>query len=318
MRAIEFLKDYFNEDEYFIIAQKYPKIDDKVKHHHSMLNITNKNIDKQLGKFYYLNKDKNVDIYFSLNTYKQQKSFYPSRREQYVNSIKSFYFDIDKGDIEEKKQNIIKMFGTPTYIIESSKNKFQFIYKFDKPLIINSIEDIKYFKQLLKSLTYHFDIDKTFDSARIFRLVGYMNKKQANNNFKVKIEKNNYYYTFEEFEIIAKNYLLQKPTTTLSNKKKLDKPIKTKPKTYSDIEYKKYSAITKKFNRRYKEFSQKYNNDKSTADIAYARWLYFQKNLSDEKIIIKIFEARGYKDLIEKHAYQIDYYFDNILEKCKL
>ena len=61
----------------------------------------------------------------------------------------------------------------------------------------------------------------------------------------------------------------------------------------------------------------KYDKDYSTADIAYERWLYFQKDLNDETIIEKIFQARGYKHIMEKHSYQMEYYFENILDKCK-
>ena len=209
MRAIEFLQDYFTFNEYFIIAQKHPKVDDKVKHHHTMLNIYDINLNKQLGRFFYLNRDKDVDIYFTLNCYRKQKSLYPSRKEEYVSSVKGFYFDIDKGDVEQKKEDIKNLLGIPTYEIESSKGKFQFIYKFDKPYIVNNEEDINYFKQLLKGLTYYFAVDKTFDVARIFRLCGYKNKKIHNNNFLVTVKKFNNYYTFEDFEKIASNYLLE-------------------------------------------------------------------------------------------------------------
>lgn len=322
MRAIDFLKEYFNDDEYFIITRKYPKKNGKVKHYQTMVNIKDISIEKRLGKFYYQNKNENVDIYFSLNTYHHQKSYYPSRKEEYVKTIKSFYFDIDKGDVELKKSNIIKMFGIPTYIIETSKGKFQFIYKFKEPVIINDFSDIEYFKQLLKGLLYHFDVDKTFDSARIFRLVGYMNKKQGNNDFIVKIQKNNYYYTFKEFENIAKDYLLpiKQNKKRVSNNKSISKSkSKTSNKNKIDISnYDKYKNITRTFNKKYIELLDKYNEDYSTADISYARLLYFRKNLTDDEIIEKIFKARGYNHIMEKHDYQINYYFENILDKCKL
>ena len=170
MTAITFLRDYFEDDEHFIIAQKYPKIDGKVPHHHTMLNITNENLQKQLGRFYYLNRDKGADIYFTLNTYKKQNTPYPSRKEPFVDKIKSYYFDIDKGNIEQKKAEIINLLGHPSYIIESSTLKFQFIYKFKEGLIVKNEEDRIKFKKLLKGLCYHFEIDKTFDTARNFRL----------------------------------------------------------------------------------------------------------------------------------------------------
>ena len=322
MRAVDFLKEYFNDDEYFIITRKYPKNNGKVKHYQTMVNIKDISIEKRLGKFHYLNRDKNVDIYFTLNSYHFQKSYYPSRKEEYVKTIKSFYFDIDKGDIELKKLNIIKIFGIPTYIIETSKGKFQFIYKFKEPIIIYDFSDIEYFKQLLKGLLYYFDVDKTFDSARIFRLVGYMNKKQGNNDFIVKIQKNNYYYTFQEFENIAKDFLLPIKQTKkrVSNSKSVSKSkSKTSNKNNKDTSnFDKYKNITRTYNKKYIELLNKYKEDYSTADISYARWLYFRKNLNDDEIIEKIFKVRGYNHIIEKHDYQINYYFENILDKCKL
>jgi len=319
MRAIEFLRDYFNKDEYFIIAQKYPKIDDKVKHHHSMMNISNTSIEKQLGRFYYLNKDDNVDIYFSLNTYEKQNTFYPKRKEEFVASIKSFYFDIDKGDIEQKKQDIIKLIGEPTYVIESSKGKFQFIYKFNEAFIVKDENDIAHFKQLLKGLTYHFDVDKTFDTARIFRLANYMNKKPNNHNFIVTVTKFENYYTFEEFETVAKPYLLAENTIKPKKRKTSSKEKKTKKVSNTSNKFTKYKNINKVPNRKYQELLEKYQNDYSTADIAYARWLYFRKGIKNDKTIIeKIVQARGYEHIMHKHSNQIEYYFENIVKKCQL
>jgi len=321
MTAIAFLRDYFEDDEHVIIAQKYPKTDGKTKHHHTILNINTPKIDKHLGRFYFLNLKEDVDIYFSLNSYKKQKSFYPSRKEDYVDKIKSFYFDIDKGDIEQKKVDIINLLGHPTYIIESSTLKFQFIYKFKDGLIVKNEDDRIKFKKLLKGLCYHFDIDKTFDTARIFRLAGYMNKKTHNNNFKVTIQKYEYYYNFQEFEELAKNYIIEEPKP--KNPSKIDaqprqKPLKVKePKINSSGDkFDKYKDIKKVPNRKYKELLEKYNGDKSTADLGFAKWLRTAKQITDEDDITeRIFKARGYTELMQKHGYQIEYYIDNILDK---
>jgi len=321
MTAISFLRDYFNKDENFIIAQKYPMIDGKRKHHHTMLNINTPKLDKHIGRFYYMNRNKNVDIYFTLNTYKKQNSFYPKRKEEFVEKIKSYYFDIDKGDIEQKKAEIIILLGHPTYIIESSKNKFQFIYKFKEAHIVKNEEDRNKFKQLLKGLCYHFDIDKTFDTARIFRLAGYMNKKPQNDNFQVTIEKFPYYYNYSEFEELARNYLLPetKPKKSIQNDAKpRQKTITTKKTDISSSggKFDKYKDIKKVINRKYKELLNKYNGDKSTADLGFAKWLRTAKQITDEDVIIeKIFKARGYEDLEKMHGYQWEYYFENILEK---
>jgi len=321
MNNIEFLRDYFNEDENFIIAQKHPLSDGKIKHNHTMLNIKMKNLSSHLWRFFYMNRDKDVDIYFSLNSYKTQTSFYPSRKEEFVEKIKSFYFDIDKGEIEQKKTDIINLLGHPTYIIESSKDKFQFIYKFTEPKTIKSKEERDEFKKLLKGLCYHFDVDKTFDTARIFRLADYMNKKPQNKNFRVTIEKYEHYYNFQEFAELAKNYTLQEKEpkkTSQSDTKTRQKTTQTKLSTISSNESKfdKYRGVKKIPNKKYKELLNKYNQDKSTTDLAFAKWLRYSKQITEDDVIIeKIFQARGNKELMEKHGYQIEYYFENILEK---
>ena len=321
MRAYDFLLDYFNEDEYFIIAQKHPMVDGKIKHHHTMLNIKNENLKKQLGRFYYLNKDANVDIYFTLNTYQQQNTPYPKRKEPFVHSIKSFYFDIDKGDVDQKKTDIINLLGHPTYLITSSENKYQFIYKFSEPLIVKNEEERNKFKILLKGLTYHFNLDSTFDTARVFRLVGYKNKKKNNDDFIVEIQKHDTLYNFADFEEIAHDYPAPEKETKKPTQIDVKPSQKTLKKKKTDItsngsKFDKFKGIKKVINRKYKELVNKYNQDKSTADLAYARWLRTAKQIDDENVIVHmIFKARGYQELMEKHGYQIEYYIDNILEK---
>jgi len=322
MKNIEFLRDYFSEDENFIIYQKHKKDKNgKTKHHHTMLNIKMENLSSHLGRFYYLNRDEDVDIYFTLHSFKKQKAFYPSRKEKFVEKIKSFYFDIDKGDIEQKKADIINLLGLPTYLIETSQSKFQFIYMFSEAIIVKSEEDINKFKNLLKGLCHHFEIDKIQDTARVFRLADFHNKKPQNNNFRVTIEKFPYLYNFADFEKVARDYLLPetKPKTPITNDAKPRQKAIISKKT--DIEssggkFDKYKGIKKVINRKYKELLKKYNGDKSTTDLGFAKWLRTFNQITDEDIITeKIFKARGYQELMEKHGYQIEYYIDNILEK---
>ena len=322
MKNIEFLRDYFSEDENFIIYQKHKKDENgKVKHHHTMLNIKMENLSSHLGRFYYMNRDKDVDIYFTLHAFKKQKSFYPSRQENFVDKIKSFYFDIDKGDIKQITSDIISLLGHPTYIIESSKDKFQFIYKFKEPYIVEDEEQIANFKKSLQGFCHYFVIDKIQDTARVFRLAGYMNKKPNNNNFKVTIKKYEHYYNFADFEKVARDYLLPEKESKKSRQNPSEPRQKTIISKKTDIEssggkFDKYKGIKKVINRKYKELLNKYNQDKSTADLAFAKWLRTSKQITDGDVIIeKIFKARGYTELMQKHGYQIEYYFENILEK---
>ena len=97
MRTEQFLRDYFTEDEHFIIALKtLPAAKDKKAYTtHKLLNIKDPNLSKFLGHCYYKNRDEAVDIYFTLNSY-QEQSTNIKRVESLVNGVKSFYFDIDK------------------------------------------------------------------------------------------------------------------------------------------------------------------------------------------------------------------------------
>jgi len=317
MTAYEFLKDYFNDDEYFIIARKFPK-DSKAITYQSIHNINDKHLEKFLYKCFYLNRDNKNDIYFTLNSYKKQTTRYPKRSELFVEGVKGFYFDIDK-EVDIIYPKIIELFGYPSYKITSSQGKYQLIYKFDEPYR----GDISKFKQLLKAVVYNFHpLDKLFDTARLFRLAGFTNKKIGNDNYKVYVEKFGNLYTFERFEKIASKFSVpEKPQKKNTSKIEAKIPLKSKTINKSNIGspdtiFVKYEGIKKIINRKYKELLNKYNQDYSTADLAYARWLRTVKQIDDDEVIIKkLFEARGYTDMMDKHGYQIEYYIENILKK---
>ena len=315
MRTEQFLRDYFMEDEHFIIALKtLPATKDKKAYTtHKLLNIKDPTLTKFLGHCYYKNRDEAVDIYFTLNSYQEQTSKI-QRVESLVSSIKSFYFDIDK-EVELLYPKIIELFGEPTYKITTSENKYQLIYKFNEPFK----GDFIYFKQLLKGVVYHLHpLDKLFDIARIFRLAGYRNKKPTNKDFLVSVEKQESYYTFEQFEHIAKPFMLMenKPIKKSAQTPLKSKTIKNAPNSSNDINFDKYKGIEKKVNKKYNELLTKYKNDKSTADLAFVKWLRYSKMIDDEETLtLKLFEARGYENLMQKHGYHIAYYIQNILEK---
>ena len=315
MRTEQFLRDYFNEDEHFIIALKtLPAVKDKKAYTtHKLINIKDPNLSKFLGHCYYKNRDEAVDIYFTLNSYQEQTTKI-QRVESLVNGVKSFYFDIDK-EVELIYPKIIELFGEPTYKITTSENKYQLIYKFIEPYR----GDFTYFKQLLKGIVYHLHpLDKLFDIARIFRLTGYKNKKPTNKDFLVSVEKQENYYAFERFEQIAKPFMLteNKPIKKSAQTLQKSKTIKNEPNSLVGANFEKYKGIEKKVNKKYSELLTKYKNDKSTADLAFIKWLRYSKMIEDEEILtLKLFEARGYENLMQKHSYHIAYYIQNILEK---
>jgi hypothetical protein len=252
--------------------------------------------------------------HYSLNTFKKVDNKLKRRREN-INSIKSFYFDIDT-DMEIIYPKIMKLFGLPTYDINTSPNKKQLIYKFDTPYQ----GDYKYFSQLLEGLVKHFKTDKTFDTPRVFKMIG-SGLQNNKNNYKINFIKNENYFTFEDFEVLAKQFLHLIDIKSIKEPKPIKNTLINPPKTkkytptHTNLyDYKKYENNFK-INKKYNQLLQTYLNDYSTADIAYIRWLRTSKQINDNEVLVeKLFSARGYDSLM-KHNYQIDYYILNILEK---
>ena len=67
----------------------------------------------------------NKDIYISLNTFNKESD---KRTKLNIKDIKSIFFDIDI-DADTIKDNIIKELGIPTFVIQTSSNKYQLIYQ---------------------------------------------------------------------------------------------------------------------------------------------------------------------------------------------
>ncbi|MEA2019829.1 MAG: hypothetical protein U9N59_15465 [Campylobacterota bacterium] len=310
MTPYQFLKDYFSSEENFFI---FTLDRNTSKIYQRTFTTQHSDLEKYLKKCLYFNSI-GSDIYYSLNTFKKVDNKL-RRRQANINSIKSFYFDIDT-DMEIIYPKIIKLLGVPTYDINTSPNKKQLIYKFD-----NAYQgDYKYFSQLLEGLTKYFKTDKTFDTPRIFKMIG-AGLQNNKNGYKINFTKNENYFTFEDFEVLAKPFLnlieikpIKKPKPT---KNQVKNPPKTKKSTSTHTnlyDYKKYENNFK-INKKYNQLLTKYQNDYSHADIAFVKWLRTSKQINDNEILVeKLFSARGYDSLM-KHDYQIDYYIVNILEK---
>ena len=311
MTPYNFIQDYFKTEENFFI---FTLDRNTGKVYQRTFTKDSKDLKNYLDKCLYFNS-KGSDIYYSLNTFKRVDNKL-KRRLDNVNSIKSFYFDIDT-DMEIIYPKIIELFGKPTYDINTSPNKKQLIYKFDKPYQ----GDYKYFSKLLEGLTKHFKTDKTFDAPRIFKLIGdgLQNNKNA---YKINFVKNENYFRFEYFEKLAKPFLHLIEIKPIKKPKPIKKtsinPPKTKKSTstYTNVyDYEKYEDNFK-INNKYNQLLEKYKNDNSTTDLAYLRWLRMAKQINDDEVLVeRLFSARGYSDIMNKHNYQIDYYIENLLEK---
>lgn len=193
MTPIQFIKDYFSSEENFFIFT-LDRNTDKV--YQRTFTTQHPDLENYIKKCLYFNS-KGSDIYYSLNTFKKVDNKL-QRRHANVNSIKSFYFDIDT-DMKIIYPKIIELLGVPTYDINTSPKKKQLIYKFDHTYQ----GDYTYFSQLLEGLTKHFKTDKTFDTPRVFKLVG-SGLQNNKNGYKINFTKNENYFAFEKFEELAK------------------------------------------------------------------------------------------------------------------
>lgn len=308
MKIIEFLTTYFTEEETFFLFSLDRK--NNKKPFQTFFNLESKGLKDYLTKLKWFNQN-GCDIYYSLNCFKKVEGKV-RRREENINYIKSFYFDIDS-DTEIIYPQILKYFGTPTFDINTSLNKKQLIYQFKEPFK----GDTKYFSKLLQGCCYHFKTDKTFDTPRIFKLVGdgLINNK---NGYEVNFTFNDCYFDFEKFEELSKPFL----PLTIEDKKTPSKRVKkvsnTKVIKKVDTNFTKYEKYKGKYkiNKKYNELLKKCDNDYSKTDISFVKWLRTSKQISNEEILIeKLLLSRGYDNLMEKHGYQIDYYIQNILDK---
>lgn len=309
MTIFQFLQNYFKEEEIFFFFS-LDRNNKKVIQRQFTLN--QEGLKKYIGQLQWFNKQ-GTDIYYSLNSFKRVDNKV-KRREEYINNIKSFYFDIDK-DTELIYPKIIEMFGVPTFDINTSPNKKQLIYKFDTPFK----GDTKYFSQLLQGLVNHFGTDKTFDTPRIFKLIG-DNLINNKNGYKINFEHNKRFVSFEEFEKLSLPLLptiqeeKKQPKKTPQKTPKTEKKTTNKDKSYL-FNYEDFKGEYK-INKKYNQLLVKYNYDYSTTDISFVKWLRVSKQISNEYELVKrLFLSRGYDHLMNKHSYQIDYYIKNILDK---
>lgn len=280
----DFINEYFTDTDIFYIGTKDRKTGDWKQYA-----LTKNEVNyKLLEQFNYYKKD----IYISLNTFKEKKG----RWESNVAKTDKIFFDIDiNGD--EIKNKIIEELGEPTYLLQTSKNKWQLIYQLDKSY---NKEDIK---RVSKLLSHHFNTDKTFDLARVFRAPFFINNK---NGFKVQIMKLSMFQkkpTLEHFEnYIIKNNIQE----TEQEKQKTQSTTKSTNKILSNVNF----NPSNKFIDRYLEMVESCNNDKSAADLKFVRYLMYRR-YSFKSAIKNLLECR--EDIFTKHK-NIDTYINRLEE----
>lgn len=108
-------------------------------------------------------------IFCSMNTFKQPDV----RSKANVASVRTVYVDIDNdGPANRDKVLRSPLVPRPTYVLESSPNKFQFMWCLKEEMSIDEHET------LLKAIANEFDGDlASTDVARILRVPGFVNRK---------------------------------------------------------------------------------------------------------------------------------------------
>jgi len=217
-----FINNYFNDTDYFYIFM----LNNKDTTDFKQFLHTKESFNKFYQKIKYYNNLK-YSIYYSYNSFEKIDNCI-FRQKKYVKSIKSVIFDIDE-DYEDKTTqdilNTIKTYKKPTYIIQTSPNKYQIIYK-----LKNEITDKSLFKSYeieLEKLINIFKTDKNVkDISKLLRLPRSINHK---NQFLTQIiEENEETYNIEDFfELYELSEDTQNPQETILK----DKSIPTHTQT---------------------------------------------------------------------------------------
>ena len=119
-----------------------------------------KTLKEQLKNFLRDYPTKKYDLYFCPVTYKNNK-----RRKAEVNDIKYLWQDIDE------KEDIEKLDPKPTYLWESSPNKYQGLWEIDRYLKPDEAEVLN------KALSEHIGADKCHDIGHVLRIPETINHK---------------------------------------------------------------------------------------------------------------------------------------------
>lgn len=328
----EFIDDYYADDEYFtltlltkhgdMITKEQEQKSEKYYHWLDNGKIgkePNRNFIKQnkhnkeslsglvIKELYQFNNTKNRSVYLSLNSYNSSEY----RTKSDIIRIKSIFFDIDE-DAKNIVPKIIKALGSPTYQIQSSKNKYQLIYRFTTPLNPDKIHE---YEKISYTLTKYFHTDpSTWDVTRIFRAPFTKNQKRETGalGFRTTVTKNDVTYSLQCFhDFIYKNSIAildpkTKKTDVLKEKKselqpQISLPISSHRETIPQTK--------NKYEIEYNKLLREKHYDNSKADAALVTYLK-TRNYPDEQIKKILLYCR--KDWSAKNG-RIDSYIDDLI-----
>lgn len=285
-KILDFINWYFEEDEIFFISSIDNKNGGTHNYYHNLSTFNN-----------YLNsilkENKTRSLYFTFNTFKNkndedaiynEKGYY-SRCKLNVAKCKSFVFDFDEDDTEENLKDLLNYIGVePSYVLNTSPNKFQVCYK----LNMHSLE-MNIFEAISKTISKKFKSDLTTNTIeKLFRLPYSINRKNdyetqmlhfnKNVNYDVDLflEKLNLLISddvdLKEFFINTRDEIKTKAPKKKKIKSTGNVAKKTKNKNIDSTNLKSNIIdIDKKLIGLYKVFLKRNQNDASLADIIYIK-----------------------------------------------
>ena len=269
----DFISSYFTSDEYFFVTMI--DIDTKITTNY-LHNI--ESFKHRVGQFKAYNSTKS--IYFTLNSFKApNKCFlsqkgYPRKIKDNVSSIKALIFDFDEPSVSKECLNnlLTSLNLTPTYLVQTSKDKFQVCFKL-KTENINITE----YEIINKTIATYFKSDTNVCSVeKLFRLPFFVNKK---NGFSVELMNYDFskVYDFKYFQdFVLNNASMKEIYEDLKSKLFLAKPkvIKkshTLKRLEEEIESNIATNVDSKFIKRYRYLLKVNKDDASVTDITYLK-----------------------------------------------
>jgi hypothetical protein len=163
--AAEFLREWFGTDERFALLVRVP---DKARTVQRILLISDLLKSNYLGWLAFENRG-GANVYFSINPLIPGAA---QRTKGAVSEAKGLYLDLDSdGDAKLAAIHRADCAPPPTAVIQTSAGKYQLLWRV-RGFSIPAQE------ATLKTLAYTFGGDRAFtDSARVFRLPGFFNRK---------------------------------------------------------------------------------------------------------------------------------------------
>lgn len=266
--SLDFLKSYFTDEDYFFITL-IDKTTKRAQNYHHNINSFSKNLN--LIK----SKNRTHSVYFTLNSFKPLRECTlndykrPTKTKENVSHINALIFDFDNPSTSKSNlTNLIKSLNIkPTYIVQTSKDKFQICFKLNDKDI-----NFKEYELINKTLATYFESDINVCTVeKLFRLPFFVNKKS---DFEVQVVKHDFSinYNFEYF----KDFVLNNENTKLIyeelflKKVKIKSPVLKKQSTTKvDFIFEELETLEEKFLKRYRYFLKQNHNDASVVDVIY-------------------------------------------------